>query len=136
MAATKLQANWSPVSFNSVAMNNILDVSISQGGAVEKFKADADLYDVVVVQLTRRPVLSVTGGDTATLMGLSGAAAFVANHNDAKLATSGAAVYTVTTAVYENAQTNGPHGSFGSATATFATVTTDGATNPIVITRV
>jgi hypothetical protein len=136
MSATKLQANWAPVSFNASTITQITDVSVNQGGTVDTFKADADVYDVVATVLTKRPTVSITGGDTATLMGLTGTGVIIANHNDAKLASGGAAVYTVTTCIFENCQTNGPHASFGTATATFKTYTSDGATNPIAITRV
>jgi hypothetical protein len=136
MAITKLQANWNPVSFSGNPITMVTNVGIDQGGQVDTFKADADLYDVVAARLTSRPTCSITSGDEATMMALSGNGIIVATHNDALKATGGGVVYTITTAAFENCSASGAHAEFGSSTATFKTFTADGITNPIAITRV
>jgi hypothetical protein len=136
MAITKLQANWNPVTFAAAPITMVTNVSIDQGGKVDTFKADADLYDVVAARLTSQPTCQITSGDEATLMGLAGNGVIVATHIDALKQTGGAVVYTITTAAFENCGAAGAHAAFGSSTATFKTFTADGITNPIAITRV
>jgi hypothetical protein len=114
----------------------VTNVSIDQGGQVDTFKADADLYDVVAARLTSRPTCSITSGDEATMMALTGNGVIIATHNDALKATGGGVVYTITTAAFENCSASGAHAQFGTSTATFKTFTADGITNPIAITRV
>lgn len=136
MAISKLQANWSPVTFSGNPITMVTNVGIDQGGQVDTFKADADLYDVIAARLTSRPTCSITSGDEATMMALSGNGIITANHNDALKVTAGAVLYTITTAAFENCNASGAHAAFGSSTATFKTFTSDGTTNPIAITRV
>lgn len=138
MAATKVQANWTNVSFATTAITRVTACSFSQGGSLVGFGGDTDLYKTVQASLTSDPSASVTSADTGKLMGIPSGTngTLTATHKDAKNAITGSVVYTITGAVAENAQTSGSYGQFGTATITFKCESSDGQTNPIAITYV
>lgn len=137
MAATKLQRNWSAVSHNSVNITKVTNVSIDPGGKLIKFYGDGDLFPTTIVAQDSEPTASVDSGDIATIIGIAPGTTgtFTATHNDAKLAISGAIVYTLANAVARNASATGQRGQFGSATLTMDAFSSDGITNPLSFTR-
>jgi hypothetical protein len=137
MSATKVQANWSSVAFGSTTITQVSAVSIDQGGSVSLLAADASIYNTVGVTLSKHPKISVTTYDEGTAYGLSGSGLFTATHNDAYLATGGACVYAVATplAILETVSAGGSHAAFGSSQISIATLSTDGLTAPIGLTR-
>ena len=137
MAATKVQANWSGVAFNNTAITRVTNVSISQGGSLEMFSGDTDIFPVVACNLMNNPSASVTTADAGTVMGIApgSSGSFTATHKDAKGQTSGDILYVIATAVAENTDTSGAHGGFGTATTTFKAISADGSTNPLSFTR-
>lgn len=137
MAATKLQANWSGVALGATSFTKVTAVTFSQGGSLQMFAGDVDRYDTVAVNLMNKPTASVTSGDVATLMGVAPGTtgSFTATHKDAKLASGGDILYTLSNAVAENATANGPFGNFGSATLSLKAFSSDGTTNPLAFTR-
>lgn len=136
MPISHLQANWSDVEFSSTPITQVTSVKVASGGKVSKFKADASVYNTVAVILTSEPTISITSGDEGVVSGLSGAGVITAQHNDALKVTAGAVLYTVTTGVFEDYEASGDHGEFGQIVANFQTVSSDGVTNPVAITRV
>jgi len=137
MAATKLQLNWTSVSWNSTTITNVTHVAFSKGGEVQSFAGDTSVYPTVIANTMNRPRCTITSGDIAALMGFSAgtAATLNATHNDALKATGGAIVYVLSNAVLVNVDANGPFSQFGNATATFQAYSTDGTTNPLAFTR-
>jgi hypothetical protein len=79
---------------------------------------------------------SVTGADTATLMGVAPgtSASFSATHKVAMGATGGDILYVMADAVAENVETSGS-ADFGSATMQLLAFSSDGTTNPLSLTR-
>ena len=140
MAATKLQRNWTAVSFPvNNAITKVTKVDIDQGGKLIKFFGDADIYPDTVVAQDSEPTASVDSGDIATLEGVGGpgtTGTLSATHNDAKLATGGAIVWVVINAVVRNIVANGPRGQYGSGTLNLDAFSSDGTTNPVSFTRV
>ncbi|MDR3621609.1 MAG: hypothetical protein P4L85_19820 [Paludisphaera borealis] len=137
MAATKLQANWTAVSFGSTPISRVSQVSFTQGGSLAAYSADGDHFPTVVVNLMNKPRAAVTSADTAALMAIAPGttASFSATHKDAKGETGGDILYVLANAVAENAETSGAHGQFGSATLSLLAFSTDGTTNPLSFTR-
>lgn len=137
MAATKVQANWSTVSHNSVSITKVTNATFNQGGTLAAFNADTDHYPTLIVNLMSKPTASVTTADAGTVMGIAPGTtgSLVATHKDSKLASLGDIVYTLANAVAENVQSSGAHAQFGTATITFQAYSSDGITNPLSFTR-
>lgn len=137
MAATKLQANWTAVSFNATNITRVSSVGFDQGGGVNYYSGDDNVYDIIAVQLSGKPKATITCEDPAVLMGFSIGASgtFTATHKDAKAAAGGAIVYLLANAVVENVSTSGAHQQFGSGSMTLGSFSSDGTTNPLSFTR-
>ncbi len=137
MAATRANINWAAVNFASTAITRITSGAFGQGGKLATFKGDVDLYNTVVANVTNEPHASFTTADVGTMMGFSPGATgtLTATLNDARGATGGAVVFTMINAVFENAETQGRHGQFGSVTGTWQAFSADGVTNPLSFTR-
>jgi hypothetical protein len=137
MAATKIQANWTAVSFASTPISRVSQVSFTQGGSLAAYSADGDHFPTVVVNLMNKPRASVTSADAAALMSIAPGATgtFSATHKDARGEVGGDILYVLANAVAENAETSGAHGQFGSAKLNLMAFSTDGTTNPLSFTR-
>jgi hypothetical protein len=139
MAATNLQANWSPVSWNSVTFTKVQDCSFDWGGSLDAYSGDADRFDTVLTAFMTRPTGSITSGNTYQLMNLGppgvATSSLIAVHLDAKLVASFGVQYTLANATFENARSNGPHGTWGTATASFKSFSSDGTTAPLSLAR-
>ena len=137
MAATKLQANWTAVSFGSAAITRVSQVSFTQGGSLAAYAADGDRFPTVVVNTLSKPRATVTSGDAAALMAIAPGTvgSFSATHKDAKGEVGGDILYVLANAVAENAETSGAHGQFGTATLSMMAYSSDGITNPLSFTR-
>ena len=137
MPATKLQANWTAVSFGSTPISRVSQVTFTQGGSLSAFSADGDAFPTVVVNMMSKPRATVASADAAALMGIvpGTVGVFSATHKDAKGETGGDILYVLDNAVAENAETSGSHGQFGSATLNLMAYSSDGSTNPLSFTR-
>jgi hypothetical protein len=141
MAATKINANWSGVKWGpsgtETTITKVTNVSIKVGRSMTYFKGDVDVYDTLAVNLANKPSMTVTSADEYTLMTLANGTAYslTAIHKDSKGAASGDVKF-VMLGVIEDVSAGGAHGSFGSASATFSGVSTDGTTSPLAITLV
>ena len=137
MAATKLQANWTAVSFGEAAITRVSQVTFTQGGSLTAYAADGDRFPTVVVNTLSKPRATVTSGDAAALMAIAPGttATLSATHKDAKGEVGGDILYVLANAVAENAETSGAHGQFGSATLSVMAYSSDGITNPLSFTR-
>jgi hypothetical protein len=138
MSISKAQINWTAVEFGAVPITRITTASFGQGGSLVQFKGDTDLYPSIIANVTNDPHASITTADVGTMMGfLSGTSGtLTAQLNDAKAVADGAVVFTMSNAVFENADTQAAHAQFGSVTGTWQAYASDGLTNPVVITRV
>ncbi len=137
MAATKLQSNWTAVSFADNAISRVTQVSFTQGGSLAAYAADGDHFPTVIVNTLSKPKASVTSGDAAALMAIAPGTtgSFSATHKDAKGEIGGDILYVLANAVAENSETSGSHGEFGSATLSLMAYSSDGTTNPLSFTR-
>lgn len=137
MAATKVQANWTAVSFASSPITRVTSVSFNRGGSLTPFRGDLDNMPSVLICLTSDPSASITTADAGLLMSLLPGASgtFTATHKDAAAQTSGDIVYTLANAVVENVETSGSHGAYGTATLNLKAGAPDGVTNPLTFTR-
>lgn len=137
MAATKLQANWTAVSFGSAPITRVSQVSFTQGGTLSPYSGDGDHFPTVIVNLMNKPRATVTSADAAAIMAIAPGetGSFSATHKDAKGSTGGDILYVLANAVAENAETSGAHGQFGSATLSLMAFSSDGVTNPLSFTR-
>lgn len=137
MAATKLQANWTAVSFGSAPITRVSHVSFTQGGTLSTYSGDGDHFPTVIANLMSKPRATVTSADAAAIMAISPGetASFSATHKDAKGEAGGDILYVLANAVAENSETSGAHGQFGSATLSLLAFSSDGVTNPLSFTR-
>jgi hypothetical protein len=139
MSATKANINWTSVSFNSVTVTRVTNASFGQGGNLIKFKGDTDLYPTIIANVNDEPHASITTADVGTVMSSftpGTTSTLVATLEDAKGASGGAVVFTLSNAVFENADAQGQHAQFASVTGTWQAFSTDGSTAPLAITRV
>jgi hypothetical protein len=137
MSATKAQINISAVQFNSVSITRVTACMFGRGTSLVKFKGDTDVYDSIIAAPTLQPHASITTADIGTVFGFTPgtSSTLTATLNDALLATGGAVVFTMTNAVFENADAQAQHAQFGTVTATWQAYASDGTTNPLSFTR-
>jgi hypothetical protein len=138
MSATKANINWTSVSFDSTTITRVTNASFGQGGNLIKFKGDTDQYPTIIAAVDQEPHASITTADIGTVMvnftpGTT--STLIAYLNDAKLATGGGVIFTLSNAVFENADGQAQHAQFGSVTGTWQAYSTDGVTPPLVVTR-
>ncbi len=138
MSATKMQANWSPVAWNSNTFTKVDSVTFDDEGQIEEYAGDADQYATVMCALMNKVTASLKSSDPGNVMllkadiGLS--SSLTATHKDAKLAVGGDVAYTLANAVLRKVATEGQHGKYGTATADFLAFSSDGTTNPLSLT--
>jgi hypothetical protein len=132
---TKLNVNWSGVSFNSTAITKVTNGSFGLGGTLLKFKGDANIYSTVIMTPDIEPHCSFTTGDIATMLGFvpGTAGALAATLNDALGVSAGNISFTTSNAVFENADASAAHAQYGTTTGTWQMYSTDGLTNPLSI---
>jgi hypothetical protein len=138
MSATKANINWTSVSFDSTTITRVTNASFGQGGNLIKFKGDTDQYPTIIAAIDQEPHASITTADIGTVMstftpGLT--STLVAYLNDAKGQSGGGVIFTLSNAVFENADAQAQHAQFGSVTGTWQAYSSDGATAPLAITR-
>ena len=135
MAATKLNINWTGVSFNSVSITKVTNGSFGQGGTLAKFKGDTNVYTTVIACTDIEPHCSFTTGDIATMMGFvpGTAGALAATLNDALGQSAGNISFSTSNAVFENADSSAAHAQYGTTTGTWQLYSSDGTTNPLTI---
>jgi hypothetical protein len=136
MSATKVNVNWTSVSFNSVTITRVTNASFGQGGQLIKFKGDTDAFPTVIANVDNEPHASITTADVGTVMssftpGLT--STLVATLKDAKGATGGNVTFTLSNAVFENADGQGQHAQFASVTGTWQAFSSDGSTSPLAV---
>lgn len=137
---TNLQGNWTAVAFNSITFTKVQDVKFSQGGKVDLYSADLDRFNTVATTFMTAPTASITSGNMAQFMNSATmspgtTSTLDATHKDAKLVTGGDILYVLANAIFESADSNGPHGSWGTGSANFVSISSDGTTNPFTLTR-
>jgi hypothetical protein len=137
MAGTAAQINWTAVQFLTQSIKRVTNAMFSLGGSLITFKGDTDLYPSVIAAVTLEPRASITTGDPATMMGFAAGAdgTLTATMKDAKGVAGGDVVFTMTHAVFENADTTGAHAQFGTVTGTFRSYAPDGQTPPLAFSR-
>jgi hypothetical protein len=142
MAATKLQVNWSAVSFTPSggslqAITKVNDVQFDPGGQLLPYSGDTDRYPTTIINQMNNPRATVRSGDVANLQGFvpGTVGTFNATFKDAKLATGGDMLYVLSNAVIENAPGGGTHAQYGEATLSMLAYSSDGVTSPLAFTR-
>ena len=142
MAASKRQMNWTAVTFTPTSgsastATGVTAVAIDLGGSLVKFSGDGDRGPSTIVNDFNEPTVKITTADlawaTALAPGTTGV--LTCTHNDAKLATGGAIVYTLSPAIVESPSNSGQHRQIGSADINFCGIFADGQTNPLSFTR-
>lgn len=137
MAATKGQINWSAVSFASTAITRVTNAMFGQGGKLISHKGDADLYPTIIANVANEPHASVTTIDVGPMLLIAPGAegTLTGTMKDAKLASGGDVIFTMTHSVFENADGTGAHQALGSSTGVWKAYSADGSTAPLAITR-
>lgn len=143
MTASKLQLNWTGVSFTPSSgtltpITHVSEVQVDPGGTLLTYAGDNDRFPTTIVCAMSNPKVSITTADIGTIQGFNpGTVGTVAAiHMDGKAAALGNIVYSVINAVVENCTNSGPFGAWGSGTLTLLAFSADGATSPISFTRV
>jgi hypothetical protein len=137
MAGTGVQINWDLVQYATTTIKRVTNAMFGQGGSLIKFKGDIDVYPSVIAAVDIEPHASITTGDPGTMMNFTPGqdATLTATMKDAKNVTGGDVVFTLTHAVFENADTTGQHAQFGTVTGTFQAYAPDGITPPLSFAR-
>jgi hypothetical protein len=138
MAISRAQINWGPVSFNAVPITRVTTAGFGLGGTLLKMKADVDLFPTLIACADIEPHGSVTTADVGPMMALApgSTGTLIGQLNDAKGVSLGGVVFTMTNAVFENADASGAHAAFGTVTGTWQGFSTDGVTPPLIISRI
>ncbi len=134
--ATKLQANWTAVGWNSVVFTKVDGLSFDYGGSLEEYSGDLDRFPTVLTNLMSRPTAKLDCSDVGAMMLLTVgvASTLAATHKDAKIVSGGDVVYAMANAVLANVSAQGDHAKYGSASASFQAFSSDGTTNPLTLT--
>jgi len=137
MPASRANINWTGVQFASTPITRVTAAMFGMGGTLIKFKGDTDLYPSIIANVNNEPHASVTTADVGTMFGFAPGAGgtLTGTLNDAKAQTGGAVVFTMTNAVFENADANAQHAQFGTTTGTWQAYASDGQTPPLSIGR-
>jgi hypothetical protein len=137
MAATKVQLNWTSVSFASTAITRVTSVQFSQGGELIEFAGDNDRFPTVIANNMNRPKCSIASADVANLMNITPGTIGTINatQKDALASSGGDIIWTLANGVHETTDDTGQFSQFASGTATFRSFSSDGATNPLSFTR-
>jgi hypothetical protein len=135
MAATKVNVNWTGVSFNSTPITRVTNGSFGQGGQLLKFKGDTNIYSTVIAVVDIEPHASFTTADIATMMGFvpGTSASLAATLNDALAQSAGNISFSTANAVFENADSSAAHAQWGTTTGTWQIFSSDGTTNPLTV---
>lgn len=138
MAATGINLNWSSVEFASTTYTKVTGGNKDAGGGLIFFLGDMNIYPIVAAISESHPTMTFTLGDvgSAELLEIGTTGSLVATLADAKGQTGGGVTFTCTSATVGNVQTQAQHGQFASSTITWAGVSSDGLTNPFVVSRV
>jgi hypothetical protein len=138
MSATGAQINWNTVTHGTIPLKRITSMSFGQGGSLIKFKGDTDLYPTIIACADIEPHASATSADAGTFMVITPGTdlTLTATLVDAKAQSGGGVIFTMTHAVFENAETNAQHAAYGSVTGSWQGYSVDGSTPPLIITRV
>ena len=138
MAATKAQANWGTVAWNSITFTKVDSMTFSVDGKIEEYAGDLDEYATLMVALMTSVHATLKSTDPGNIMMLKAdigtGASLTATHKDAKLDTSGDIAYTLANAVLEKTDTEGSHAKYGTASASWRAFSSDGTTNPLTLT--
>lgn len=137
MSATNAQISWATVTHGGVSLSRVTTGSFGLGGKLIKFKGDVDLYPSIIACADVEPHATFTTADIGTMMSIAPGAdlTLTATLKDAKAQTGGDVIFTMSHAVFENADTTAAHAQYGSVTGTWQAYATDGITAPLVITR-
>lgn len=137
MSATKVQANWTTVSFNSVVITRVTSATFGQGGTLTEFSGDLDIFPTVIANLMNNPHASITTADIGTIFGFSPGltATLTATTPDALKVSGQGVIFTMINSVFENADAQGQHAQFGSVSPTWKAFSSDGSTPPLSIAR-
>jgi hypothetical protein len=138
MSATRAQINWASVTFGTSSITRINTGGFGLGGKLLKYKGDTDMYSTIIANVDNEPHASFTTADVGTLMGIVPGTTntLTATLSDAKGQVGGAVVFTMSNAVFENADTQAQHAQFGTVTGTWQAYSSDGTTNPLALSRV
>ncbi len=137
MAITRANMNWSSVVHGSTTITRVTTASFKTGGKLVKFSADADVIVSVIAVGPAEPSATITTADIGTAMGFSAGqtGSLVASLEDAMGVASGGVTFTLANCVFENADASDTHAQIGTCPMNFSAYATDGATNPLSITR-
>jgi hypothetical protein len=134
--------NWTAVGFTPSGgslgtATGVTSVKIDYGGNILKFSGDGDRGPSLVVNDFNEPSVEVSSADVAwALTNVPGTVgSLTATHNDAKLASGGAIVYTLNPCIVESPNSDGEHRQIGKAMVKFMGYFSDGQTNPLSYTR-
>jgi hypothetical protein len=138
MSATGVQLNWENVSIGSTGITRVTSCNFAYNGSLLGWAGDLDVIDSVKALVKMNPTATVTSGDIGTLLSFTPGtvAVLTATLKDAKGATGGNVIFTLSNAIVANVDGSGQHAAWGTATLHVESFATDGATNPLAITRV
>jgi hypothetical protein len=141
MAATKRYMNWTGVAFTptgstATTITGVTSVLIDPGSHLLKFAGDGDRYSTTIVNDYNDPTVTVHAADLSAIQanpsGTTGT--FTATHNDARNGTgTGAITYTLANAVISTHMVQGAHRHFGQGTFMVSAYSSDGTTNPLLL---
>lgn len=142
MAKTNVFMNWKNVTAtptgggSAIVIGEVMDMGVEVNDAIEEWTADGNRFSTVAVVAQSSRGGTISGGDIAKLLGLSGTTRYtlVATLNDAyNLDGEGALTLTWTNVVFGGKSSKGPSNKFATGQVEFTAHSTDGDTDPLTI---
>lgn len=141
MAASRHQLNWDAVTYtpaggSAITFTGVQSVKITSGANFIRRSGDDDRYVTLVVNDFNEPSFTVSCDDHLALLSIpvGGRGALTATHLDARGATGGNIVYTLSNAVPGSPDLGGDHRQVGAGSVQFFCESTDGVTSPLAYT--
>lgn len=143
MPHTNVYMNWTgvtitPVGGSAISLLEVLDVQVMDEDTIEQWQSDGNKFATVLVAASGSRGMTITGGDVFKLAGIprNTLCTIVAILNDARnSAGSGAITHTLSNAMFASAPRSGTTNKFAGGSVTFIAASTDGSTDPLVITQ-
>lgn len=141
---TNVFMNWTgvTVTYGSgsptvITLTEVIDVQAIDQEGLEPWQADGHKFPTVLIAATGNRGVTIIGGDVYKLSSVprNTPCTVVAVLNDARNGVgTGAMTHTWSNAVIADAPRSGPTNKFAGGSATFATYSSDGTTDPLVVT--
>ena len=132
-------ASFTPAGGSAILLDGVTDASFSRDGSVEEFKGDLAVFVQLLAMPTQKRAITISLMDVgiAQTVAMGSRGAFTIKLADAVngiAAAGGGLSFTMATCMVVNNDGQGPHAKQAGSTLSFEGYSSDGVTDPLVIT--